>query len=126
MEAYPGGAERSAIQAEYVADGQAALHALRQHSYDLLCLELHLPDMSGLDVCRQLRAESNTALLPIVLLTCDDKEATLKESLEAGITEILRKSSFEELSRAFKAIDRWHAYPGQGSRAVRGRQSDDG
>jgi two-component system cell cycle response regulator len=92
------------IQAEYVADGRAALHALRQHSYDLLCLELRLPDMSGLDVCRQLRAESNTALLPIVLLTCDDKETTLKESLEAGITEILHKSSFEELSRAFKQL----------------------
>ncbi len=92
------------IQADYVANGQSALHALRQHSYDLLCLELHLPDMSGLDVCRQLRAESNTALLPIVLLTSDDKEATLKESLEAGITEILRKSSFEELSRAFKQL----------------------
>ncbi|MBI5041986.1 MAG: diguanylate cyclase [Gammaproteobacteria bacterium] len=92
------------IQADYVADGQSALRAIRQHSYDLLCLELRLPDMSGLDVCRQLRAEAATALLPIMLLTSDDKEATLKESLEAGITEILRKSNFEDLSRAFRQL----------------------
>lgn len=92
------------IQADYVADGQSALHALHQRNYDLLCLELRLPDISGLDVCRQLRAEAATALLPIVLLTSDDKETTLKESLEAGITEILRKSNFEELSRAFRQL----------------------
>lgn len=92
------------IQADYVADGQSALRALHRHSYDLLCLELRLPDMSGLDVCRQLRAEPATALLPIVLLTSDDKEATLKESLEAGITEILRKSNFADMSQAFKQL----------------------
>lgn len=94
------------IQADYVTDGKSALRALHEHSYDLLCLELLLPDMSGLDVCRQLRAEASTALLPIVLLTSDDKAATLKESLEAGITEILRKSNFADLSRAFKQLIR--------------------
>ncbi|MBI5461622.1 MAG: diguanylate cyclase [Gammaproteobacteria bacterium] len=92
------------IQADYVADGWSALRALQQGSYDMLCLGLHLPDMNGLDVCRQLRAEAATALLPIVLLTSDDKETTLKESLEAGITEVLRKSNFAELSRAFRQL----------------------
>lgn len=92
------------IQADYVEDGKSALRALHEHSYDLLCLELRLSDMSGLEVCRQLRAAPATALLPIVLLTSDDKETTLKDSLEAGITEVLQKSSFAELSRVFKQL----------------------
>jgi len=92
------------VQADYVADGQSALQAAYENKYDLLCLELMLPDMTGLDVCRQLRAEAATALIPIVLLTSDDKEATLKDSLEAGITEILHKSNFADLSRAFKQL----------------------
>lgn len=92
------------IDSDYVDDGQSALQALEQNRYDLLCLDLQLPDMNGLDLCRRLRAEARTALLPIILLTADENESTIKEGLEAGATEILSKSSYAELRRGFKQL----------------------
>lgn len=92
------------IHSDYVDDGQSALQALEQDSYDLLCLDLQLPDMYGLDLCRRLRAEARTALLPIILLTTDENPSTIKEGLEAGVTEILSKSNYADLRRAFKQL----------------------
>ena len=92
------------IHSDYVDDGQSALQALEQDSYDLLCLDLQLPDMYGLDLCRRLRAEARTELLPIILLTTDENPSTIKEGLEAGVTEILSKSNYADLRRAFKQL----------------------
>lgn len=92
------------VEAEYVETGAAALQALDGGTYDLLCLDLQLPDMNGLDIARRLRAGSRTALLPIILMTDDDNEAALKESLEAGVTEILCKSNYVDLCRAIKQL----------------------
>lgn len=92
------------IECDYVEDGQSALQALQQNSYDLLCLNLQLPDMNGLELSRRLRAETRTALLPIILLTADENPSTIKEGLEAGVTEILSKSNYAELRHAFKQL----------------------
>src|SRR5690349_4544203 len=58
---------------EFASNGAEALEAIKARSYDLVFLDLILPDMNGRDVCRQVRAwEDGKAHLPIVALTAYD------------------------------------------------------
>src|SRR6478735_2947316 len=55
--------------AETAATGQAALARLRAGAVDLVLLDLMLPDMSGLDICREVRAQASEVYLPVLMLT---------------------------------------------------------
>jgi len=91
------------VSARFAGTGAQALEALASESFDLVCLDLHLPDMDGLDVCRTLRQCESTRMLPVMLLTSDGREAASLEGFDAGITDILRKSAgLAELHGAIK------------------------
>jgi len=79
-------------------DGPAALAAARTREYDIVILDVMLPQMSGTDVCRALRAESD---VPIVMLTARDAERDRVSGLELGADDYVTKpfSSAELLSR---------------------------
>ena len=79
-------------------DGARALDAARAHDYDIVILDVMLPQMSGTDVCRALRAESD---VPIVMLTARDAERDRVSGLELGADDYVTKpfSSAELLSR---------------------------
>ena len=64
-----------------VADGEAALEEARREPYDVVVLDLMLPKLSGLDVCRALRAESD---VPVIVLTAKDSELDRVVGLELG------------------------------------------
>jgi two-component system, OmpR family, response regulator MprA len=88
------GAEGYAV--DVAADGHAALQAARDQNPDLVVLDLMLPGLTGLDVCRRLRAAEHH--LPIVLLTARDAVADRVTGLEAGADDYLVKPfAFEEL-----------------------------
>ena len=88
------GAEGYAV--DVAADGHAALQAARDQHPDLVVLDLMLPGLTGLDVCRRLRAAEHH--LPIVLLTARDAVADRVTGLEAGADDYLVKPfAFEEL-----------------------------
>ena len=70
------------------SNGQEALKAIRQRHLDLLLLDLMLPDMSGLEICRQIRAESN---LPIIILSIKDAEYNKVEALDLGADDYVPK-----------------------------------
>jgi two-component system cell cycle response regulator len=89
------------VEVRLVQSAEEGLAALAEETFDLISLDLHLPDMDGLEFCRRLRNDEKTRLLPIVLLTSEDAEATLKMAYGAGVTEVMRKSSIEELQKAF-------------------------
>src|SRR5262249_60796732 len=55
-----------------VGDGEQALEAARTGAYDVVILDVMMPTLSGLEVCRRLRAES---VVPIIMLTAKDAEA---------------------------------------------------
>jgi two-component system cell cycle response regulator len=66
-----------------------------------VCLDLHLPDIDGIEVCRRLRDEATTRLLPVILLTSVEDSEALRASFDAGVTEVLHKSAgLSELHRA--------------------------
>jgi two-component system, OmpR family, response regulator RegX3 len=79
-------------------DGAVALAAARTRSYDIVILDIMLPELSGTDVCRTLRAESD---VPILMLTARDAELDRVNGLELGADDYVTKpfSSAELLSR---------------------------
>lgn len=77
--------------------------SLHRSDYDLVILDLMLPGMSGLDICRQMRAEGIT--LPILVLTARNEEEQKVNLLLAGADDYLVKPfSFDELAARIQAL----------------------
>lgn len=83
--------------------GQSALAMARRESPHLLLLDIRLPDISGFDVCRQLRSEGRR--LPILMLTARDEEVDKVLGLELGADDYLVKPfSLRELISRIRAL----------------------
>jgi CheY-like chemotaxis protein len=68
-------------------------------------LDLKLPRVDGLEVLRRLRAETRTALLPIVVLTSSNEERDLVESYRLGANSYIRKPvDFEQFTEAVRQL----------------------
>jgi DNA-binding response OmpR family regulator len=86
------------------ADGPEALLRFRTERPDLILLDLMLPEMSGIEVCRIIRAESG---VPIVMLTAKDSELDKVVGLELGADDYVTKPfSLRELSARIRALFR--------------------
>ena len=83
--------EQAGYQVITVADGASALEAARRETPDLVILDLMLPEMDGLEVCRQLRRENNTATTPIMMLTAKGDEIDKVVGLEVGADDYVTK-----------------------------------
>ena len=85
-----------------VASGEAALARIEREPVRLVVLDLNLPDMDGLDVCRRIRARST---VPVVMLTARDEEADRLAGLGAGADDYIGKPfSPKELVARMKAV----------------------
>src|SRR5215471_6401178 len=83
------------------ADGREALTKFRSERPDLVLLDLMLPELSGMEVCRIIRAESG---VPIVMLTAKDSELDKVGGLELGADDYVTKPfSLRELSARIRA-----------------------
>lgn len=71
-----------------ISDGTEVMEALIRHRPDLLLLDLGLPGMNGLDVCRQVRGESQ---VPIIVLSVRDSEHDKVQALELGADDYIAK-----------------------------------
>ena len=84
------------------ADGREALSRFREHQPDLVVLDLMLPELSGIEVCRIIRAESS---VPIVMLTAKSSELDKVVGLELGADDYVTKPfSLRELSARIRAL----------------------
>src|SRR3981189_2667491 len=72
----------------FVADGERALSAFREARPDIVLLDLMLPGLSGIDVCRAIRAESGT---PIIMLTAKSDTVDIVLGLESGADDYVVK-----------------------------------
>jgi DNA-binding response OmpR family regulator len=92
----------SGFETDSVGDGESAIRAVGQNTYDLLILDLRLPGLSGVEVCRRLRAESD---VPILMLTALDAEVDRVVGLDAGADDYVTKPfSMSELVSRIRAI----------------------
>lgn len=97
--------EAGSHQAEIAEDGQKTLEMLAVGQYDALLLDWRMPKISGLDVCRKLRAEGN--MIPIILLTALTDISNKVEALNAGADDYITKPfSFEEVLARLNAVSR--------------------
>jgi DNA-binding response OmpR family regulator len=97
------GLEEELFAVDVVADGEEALWAARSGAYDLVILDLLLPRVSGMDVCRKLRREG--AAVPILMLTARDSTRDVVGGLDAGANDYLTKPfAFEELLARVRAL----------------------
>jgi len=80
--------EREGFAVSLAEDGHRALERFRAEPPALVILDLMLPEMSGLDVCRQIRAESE---VPIIIVTAKDSEADKVAGLELGADDYVTK-----------------------------------
>lgn len=88
-----------------VHDGAAGLAEAQAKAYDLIVLDLMLPELDGLEICRRLRKETNYT--PILMLTAKSTELDRVVGLEVGADDYLTKPfSFPELVARVKAIFR--------------------
>ncbi len=98
--------ERNGYAVTWVQNGAGALKAVKTASYDVILLDLVLPDMNGNEICRWLKLNSETRGVPIIMLTV---ESALKEkvaSLEAGADDYLPKpyNEIELNARIYAAL----------------------
>ncbi|HUG89106.1 MAG TPA: response regulator transcription factor [Actinomycetota bacterium] len=93
--------EREGYAVDVAGDGVRALEAFRAKTPELVILDLMLPELSGLDVCRAIRAESS---VPIIVLTARDAEADKVAGLELGADDYVTKPfSMRELISRVRA-----------------------
>ncbi len=104
--------ERAGYRAHVVGDGAKALQLVPREMPDLLILDLMLPGMDGLDLCRRLRAQTATAALPIIMVTAKGEEADRVVGLEMGADDYLVKPfSPRELVARVRAVLRRREAP---------------
>ena len=97
--------KREGYEVEVADDGNKALDAFDQRGADLILLDLMLPGMSGLEVCRTIRTKSQ---VPIIMLTAKDGEIDKVVGLEMGADDYVTKpfSSRELLARVRSVLRR--------------------
>lgn len=94
--------EKEGYEVVIAPDGQAALNAFAGGAFDLILLDLMLPHVSGLEVCKRIRLTSD---IPIVMLTAKDTEVDIVVGLELGADDYVTKPySARELLARVKAV----------------------
>jgi DNA-binding response OmpR family regulator len=97
--------EQAGYEVTAVPDGPAALAAAQRRHLDLVVLDVSMPGMSGLDVCRLLRADPTTHALPIMMLTARAQERDVEGGFAAGADDYLVKPfSPRELASRIQAL----------------------
>ena len=87
------------------SDGETALTRIRKGKYDLLILDLMLPGIQGMELCRILRNDPKTSVLPIIMLTAKGDEVDRILGLEMGADDYMAKPfSPRELVARVKAV----------------------
>ncbi len=101
--------EREGFEVFEAADGPAALVQWKERKPDLILLDLMLPGMSGVDVCREIR---NHSTVPIIMVTAKDSEVDKVVGLEIGADDyVVKPYSTRELLARIKAVLRRGSVP---------------
>jgi PAS domain S-box-containing protein len=96
-------AERPNFELMTAMQGRVGLELARQHTPDLILLDLHLPDMPGWQVLAQLKADQLTRQIPVVVISADATAPQIKRLLSAGASAYLTKPL--DIPEFFRVID---------------------
>ena len=109
--------EKADYVVELLSSGREALRALTERPPDLLILDLMLPQVDGLEICRAVRASEHTAAIPIIMLTARAEESERIVGLELGADDYIAKpfSPSELVARVRALLRRAHRQPSAAS-----------
>jgi two-component system, OmpR family, alkaline phosphatase synthesis response regulator PhoP len=82
---------QAGYQVESVISGEEALKRVKHATFDLVVLDLMLPGVDGLDVCRIVKSNPQTAAMPIIMVTARGEEADVVVGLELGASDYVTK-----------------------------------
>lgn len=103
--------EKQGYRVEEAADGQEALTRIAETQPDLVLLDWMLPQMSGLEVCRQIRRRSATRDLPVIMVTARTEDQDAVRGLNTGADDYIAKPfSMEALLARIRALLRRSEY----------------
>jgi two-component system alkaline phosphatase synthesis response regulator PhoP len=112
--------EKEGFQVNSALNGEAGMAAALRELPDIIIIDLMLPGVDGLEVCRFLRADSRTAHIPIIMLTAKSAESDRILGLELGADDYVTKPfSPRELTARIKAVLRRTALPQEPSQVIR-------
>ena len=104
--------EKAGYTSEIVPDGSRALSVAKERLPDLVILDLMLPGLNGLEVCRALRLDNRTAALPILMVTARGEESERILGLDSGADDyVVKPFSPNELMARVRALLRRTAAP---------------
>jgi two-component system, OmpR family, phosphate regulon response regulator PhoB len=97
--------EKEGYAVAVAADGEDALMMINEKLPDLILLDWMLPKVSGIEVCRRLRARTETRNIPIIMLTARGEETDRIRGLDTGADDyIVKPFSMSELSARIRAV----------------------
>ena len=79
------------LEVEVAGNGRAAVEAAKTTTYDLILMDLHMPEMNGLEACREIRALPGYEKVPIIALTACAMDTDARRCLEAGMNGVITK-----------------------------------
>lgn len=82
---------KEGFKVETAATGEDALKKARANLPDVILLDIMLPGIDGIEVCRQLKADSKTGAIPIIMLTAKGEESDIVSGLEVGADDYVTK-----------------------------------
>jgi len=84
----------------FVKTGKEARELIEYSTFDLICVTMELPDMTGVTLCQEIRAAKGySETVPIVMITATDDSCSLESALRAGANEIFHKNSLAKFSK---------------------------
>lgn len=112
--------QKEGWQAIIALDGKSGLDLIKAELPDLVILDLMLPELSGIEVCRLLRKQEQTATIPVIMVTAKGEEIDRVVGFEVGADDYLVKPfSTRELLLRIKAILRRSALPPVAEKIIR-------
>jgi len=97
--------EKEGYQVTAAGDGEEALTLVSEKLPDLIVLDWMLPKVSGIEVCRRLRARTETRNVPIIMLTARGEESDRIRGLDTGADDyVIKPFSMSELSARMRAV----------------------
>lgn len=77
-------------------NGEVGITMAHQIRPDLMVLDMQMPDITGLEVCRRLKMAPDTAALPVIIFTHDNSPETVSASFESGAVDYIPKDVFAD------------------------------
>ena len=98
--------EKAGHRADVAHDGREAVEAVRRHSYDLVLMDVHMPEMGGLEATAEIRAlDGDVGDIPIIALTAEAMAGDRERLLAAGMNDYLSKPL--DRRKLIEAVERW-------------------